>query len=302
MLRVWIGTLLLVMLVIPTGLAHVENEKTLYDDIETSKALEDIVYLRGMGLIAAEAGAKLYRPLAPLRKADLAYWAGMYHGFGAEGKSPEQVREEAMRRGLVDALEGDATYADVSRAYAEGKASAPDPDAKLTREAFASYMRRLVQDPAEGKALAERIGYKAGPSGVIEQVIEGKEGEGSSAYSTYKIVVGGQEYVLSQHPKALFGPTDLKQWQGKTLEETWLSGAEAGKPELQILKLAKGQFSSEAIAASSGGHEHHGEHGEHADGHEEAKRIPYLPIAAVLLGAAVVLWLRRKPATPREES
>ncbi|MFC0215027.1 hypothetical protein ACFFK0_21770 [Paenibacillus chartarius] len=295
---VFIAILLLFVQTSTAAFAHVENEKTLYDDIETSRALEDIVYLRGMGLIAAEPGAKLFRPLAPLQKADLAYWAGTFKGFGGDGKQPEQVRAEALRSGLVTSLEGDATYADVNRAYLDGREAADQSDAKLTREQFATYLRSAVQQPAAAGSLVQRLGYVQGPSGTIERVIENIVGEGAAAYASYTIVVGGKEYKLSEHPKALYGPTDLKQWQGKTLSETWMAGEASGRPEMIILKLEQGQFSREAMAVPEGGHGHHGhDAANHSAG---ALKIPYVPIVAGLAGVLLLLWFWRKSRSSKE--
>ncbi|AFC31223.1 hypothetical protein PM3016_4459 [Paenibacillus mucilaginosus 3016] len=288
MKRIWPLALLLFLLLGAPALAHVENEKTLYDDLEHTQALEDIVFVRALGLVSAEGGAKLFRPQAGLRKADLAYWAGVYHRYGGGGKSEEQVRDAALKNGLVDSLEGDAAYEDVSRAYFGGQAPVEKPGTKLTRAELAVYLRKHAQEPIGGQKLLDKLGITAGPSGVISKVTSSQAGEGSSAYPVYRVVIGGREYGVSPHPKALYGPADLKQWEGKTLAETWISGANGTAPELQVLKLEKGQFGSEAMEASAAAHAHH-----HDEPSVTSGGFPVLPLVAALLGAGIVFWLVR---------
>jgi hypothetical protein len=121
-------------------LAHVTNEKTLYDNIQYSKAMEQIVYLRGLNVIPQEKGVSLYKPTELLSKKDLAFWAASFLGMGDKNAKREDLEQAAVKKGIVHNLDGNATFADVNQAYFNGKAPVQNPDKTLTREDFATFM------------------------------------------------------------------------------------------------------------------------------------------------------------------
>jgi hypothetical protein len=236
--------------------AHVTNEKTIYDDIEFSEAKEEIVYLRGLEVIAYEHGAKLFKPQDTLTKADLAFWAVKFkgldkkqgeHGHGGDSKK-EDIQKLAIDHGLIDSLEGNATHGDVNKAYFEGKAPVEKPDQELTKEEFALFMGQFLKEKVDGKTLFDMVGFEPGPTGVVEKVSFEMEGEGEKAYKVFRYTIGGKEYQVSKHPKILYGPVDLSAWEGKKTGESWLTSGHGDEKVVQIIVVDKGQFTDDEIA------------------------------------------------------
>jgi len=249
--------LLLLLMIVCVGAAtvhaHVQNENNLYGDIEFSEAKQEIVLLHGIQAIAREGGASVYKPLDLLTRSDLAYWAGNFRGLSG---TPQEIRQAALEQGLVDSLDGYATYADVSQAYFDGAAPVPQDlaDATLSREQFALYMGRFFSESINGKTLFDMAGYDAGPTGSVEEVDKESVSEGGNTYDVFRIKVAGQWYQVSNHPKILNGPVDLTQWVGKWIEASWYAAepADAAERVLDIIKVGEAQFTEEEIAAEPG--------------------------------------------------
>lgn len=242
--------------------AHVQNEKSLYSDIEFSEAKEQIVLLYGIGAISRDGGANLYKPLELLSRSDLALWAGRFKGLQG---TAEQIRQAAIDEGLVGSLEGYATYGDVNQAYFAGRAPVHDAGATLTREAFALYMGAFFTERVDGKTLFDMAGYEPGPSGVVQEVEKSTVTEGNRTYDVFRIKIGDRWYQVSHHPKIMNGPVDLTEWVDKAVEASWYApGAEENK-ELDILKLGEAQFTPEEIAAIDEAGSHGDSHAHHDD-------------------------------------
>lgn len=231
--------------------AHVANEKTLYDDIDFSKAKEQIVYLRGLNIIAPEEGAKLYKPKVKLTRAELAFWAAGFKKLGGQDANKAELQRVAVEQGLVSSLEGYATYGDVNQAYFNGQAAVETPGAELSKEQFALFMGRFLNEKVDGGTLFEQAGFEPGPSGIVEQVSFEMEGEGEHAYKVFRFTVEGTEYQVSKHPKIVYGPVDLSEWEGKEIVESWISSGEGGKKVIELVKGKKEQFSENAIVGVS---------------------------------------------------
>jgi len=231
-------------------MAHVQNENSLYSDIEFSEAKEEIVLLHGIQAISLEGGVNLYRPFDLLTRSTLAYWSGKFLGLGGPGASANEIREAALRDGLVESLEGHATYGDVSQAYFAGQASVEEASSTLSREAFALYMGTFFTDPVGGMTLFDMAGYEPGPTGLVEEVESSSVTEGGSSYDVYRIAVGGVWYQVSHHPKILNGPVDLTQWVDKMVEASWYApvSGDGGEKQLEIIKVGEAQFTPEEIA------------------------------------------------------
>jgi len=248
-----LAILMIGLLGVITVHAHVQNENNLYGDIEYSEAKQEIVLLHGIRAIAREGGAAVYRPLDLLKREDLAYWAGNFRGLAG---TPDQIRQAALEQGLVESLEGYATYADVSRAYFDGAAPVPEDlaDATLSREQFALYMGRFFSEAVNGQTLFDMAGYDTGPTGFVEEVEKESVTEGGNTYDVFRIKVEGQWYQVSNHPKILNGPVDLTQWIDKWIEASWYAAEPSGTDErvLDIIKVGEAQFTEEEIAADPG--------------------------------------------------
>jgi hypothetical protein len=258
--------------------AHVVNENTIYDDIRYSEAKEDIVMLRGIGAIAAPAqGVNLFKPQDKLTKAELAYWSAAYNKIGGEQATMENLRKAAVADGLVDSLEGNATYGEVSKAYFAGKAAVQNANSELTREQFALFMGHFLKEKVDGKTLYDMAGFTPGPSGLIEKVAEKTQGAGGNEDKVFILSIGGKQYALDPHPKVVRGPTDLTVWKKKNLESSWIA-MEEDQPVVKIIVAAKDQFSNDEIAA----------------GQQKQKQGFFVfPIAASVVLIVLVGWLFR---------
>lgn len=279
--KIWMSCCLMILIGVAPVLAHVQNEASLYSDITYSEAKEQIVILHGIGAIALEGGANLYKPFEMLTLRDLAYWAGIFAGLGEGGLSADDIREAALEVGLVSSLDGQATYADVNQAYYDGAAPVDDATASLTREEFALYMGQFFDSEVDGITLIERAGFVEGPKGNVDDVEKYAVTEGGHTYDVFRISIGGEWYQVSDHPKIVHGPVDLSQWVGKAIEASWIeagNGAE-GKQPLEIIKVREAQFTQEEIDAfeeaanAHAGHEEHGDDAGRDDGGEQAEGI-----------------------------
>jgi hypothetical protein len=233
--------------------AHVYNEKTLYDDIEFSEAKEEIVYLRGLDVIASEKGARLFKPQEKLTKEELAFWVASFKGLGGAGHghgeaSPNDLQQKAVEKGLINSLEGNATYADVNQTYFGGKAQVEKLDSELTKEEFALFMGKFLHEKVGGETLESMAGAEEGPVGVVEKVTVEEIGEGEKKKKAYTLTISGKEYKVSGHPKMLYGPVDLTQWEGKKIRHSLLITGHSGEAVIQIADLGEGQFLDDEIA------------------------------------------------------
>src|SRR5690349_17935346 len=138
------------------GSAHVQNERSLYEDIQFSPAQKEIVYLRGISAISApETGAQLFRPDAKLTRAELAYWAGLFKLPQEERETavPADIRKAAVDKGIVSSLQGDGTYRDVSQAYFDGALNLKRPDETMTHEQFVVFLAGYLTQNPDGPSL-----------------------------------------------------------------------------------------------------------------------------------------------------
>jgi hypothetical protein len=265
-------------------LAHVTNEKSLYDDIQYSKAIEQIVYLSGLNVIPYESGAALYKPTSLLSKKDLAFWAASFAGIGTANAKREDLEQEAVKKGMVHNLDGNATYADVNQAYFNGKAPVQHPDQTLTREDFALFMGQFFNQKVDGKTLYEMAHFEQGPTGVIEKVASNQMRDGKSGQieNQFILTIQGKDYQVADHPKVMYGPTDLSGWNGKKIADSRLTKAE-GKDVLEIIKLEKGQFPINQSNTNPAGH--------------QKGTLPIVPILGGAILLVVILWLFRRGRT-----
>jgi hypothetical protein len=228
-----IGLLFLLLVAfIPASLAqaHLSVEDRFYEDIEFSKAKEQIVLLRGLNVIAHDNGAKVYMPQKKLSKADLAYWSAAFGKLHEAGASRGTFERAAVERKLVDTLEGIATYRDINQAYFNGEALVDDNDQEVTREQFALYMGQFLTQSVDGKTLYERAGLIPGPAGLIDKVIT------QADTGQFQILVQGAAYTLGEHPVIVHGTTDLGAWSGLSIGLSWLA-KEDGHRVVGILQM-----------------------------------------------------------------
>jgi hypothetical protein len=292
--------------------AHVANEKTLYDDIEFSQAKEEIVYLRGLDVIAYEHGTKLFKPQDKLKKADVAFWAASFKGLGGHDAKTEDLQKAAVENGLIDSLEGNATYADLNMAYFDGKAPVEKPESELTREDFALFMGQFLKEKVDGKTLFDMAGVEPGPTGVIEKVTVKEEGEGEKKTKIYWFTFEGKDYKVSPHPKMLYGPVDLTQWEGKKVGDPWLAG-DGEEKMLQIVALEQGQFTDDEMTdqkpddhtspTNDNGNQNNEQAPDEASGNQPEndvapeqpeKGFPVVPVVGGVVLVGILAWLMMK--------
>lgn len=273
--------------------AHVSNEKTIYDDIEYSEAKEQIVYLRGLNVIAYEHGAHLFKPQDLLTKGDLAFWAASFKGLAGHKAEKEEVQNLALENGLINSLEGNASYEDVNIAYFNGAASIENVEKELTREEFALFMGQFLTEPVEGKTLFEMAGFEAGPSGVVENVSFETEGEGQEAYKIFSYSINGSDYQLSQHPKVLYGPIDLSLWEGVEIKESWFAPGHGEERALQIVVVKEDQFSDDEILNTNKDIDNkiNGTSEQKKQNEQSQNGLPLIPLGGLILLVVILGWL-----------
>ena len=227
----------------------ITNEKTLYDDLEFTKVQEEVVFMRALGVLSGE-DTNVFRPQDQLTMEDVAFFSSRFHGYAGHSDSKETAIDQALENNLVDSLEGNATYADVNHAYFEGKAPVDSPDGELTREEFVVFMSQFLSETIDGQTLFEMKDWTEGPTGVIEAIeyevlVDDDEKE---AYKEYTLTIEGEAILVNDHARIYQGPIDLSAWEGKNVEESWLTETEDGKKQFNILVAEDGQFSNEEIA------------------------------------------------------
>lgn len=215
--------------------AHVTNEKNLYEDIEYSAAREDIMLLRALNAISPEEGVNLFRPQEVLTKKTLAVWALNFRiktntlkdDHGSTNISPEM----AVNEGIVDNLQGNATYEDVNTAYFNGDLNI-SINKEITREEFAIFLGEHFLTRVDDKDMFERSGLSEGPSGKIEHAEALTEG------GVGILIIDGLEYMLSLHPKIINGPSDVESLKNFTISESYMSKNEKGEVVIEVIKMA----------------------------------------------------------------
>lgn len=199
--------------------AHIKNEATQFPDIEFSEARFDIVLLVGAGIIPE---TPVFEPDKPFSKKDLAVWAALSANLGAGGETPdtEALAKAALNHGLVDTLEGDASYADLNMLFFDGQLTVDDAHRTPSKAEAASFIAAQLQTDA-GIALLEKRGLKIGDTGEVTSVESGEDDHGSS---TYVISIDNSTLTMHSHGRVANGPTDLLQWQGRIVRRSFLRG------------------------------------------------------------------------------
>ena len=197
--------------------AHIKNDVSQFPDIEFSDARYDIVILVGAGIIPE---TPVFEPDAPMIIVDLAVWAALYNNLGEGGETPdtEALAKTALDQGLVKSLEGPATYADINDLFFQGHLVLEQPAANPKKAEAASFIASKFATP-EGVSLLEKRELQAGPTGQISQVESRATADGGSSYF---ITRSGTTMPMYAHGRVANGPTDLVQWQGRTIRKSFV--------------------------------------------------------------------------------
>ena len=287
----------------PAASAHIVHPGNAFSDIGLSAYKDEIVYASRLGLIAGEESGDVFRPGEPLRRADLAHWAAAFNGL-AEADDAEAAGQAALTGGLVDTLEGNATYGDINRAVFRGRLTLENggtypADREATREQYAAFVVAFASTQVDGKRLEERAGLAAGPAGIVKA-----ESDPDAAFG-YKLTIGGRAWTLSPHPRIVHAPGDPALWDGLQLAASWISddGEGAGLELLDFrddsndaigaVSDAAGTASSASADDASAAHAHHHEMPPEQPQSDNASALRWtIALAAGLAVAGVVFAIR----------
>lgn len=199
------------------AVAHIKNEATQFPDIEFADARFDIVMLVGAGIVPE---TPVFEPDAPFTRADLAVWAALAADLGTGGETPDTdaLGKAALEQGLLDSVEGQATYEEINDVFFDGQLTPDQPAAKPTRGEAATFIASHLDTPA-GIALLARRGIRPGPAGQPARVELRRNPDGGN---TYMITVGDTSLPMFAHGRVANGPTDLVQWDGRTVRRSFI--------------------------------------------------------------------------------
>ena len=196
--------------------SHIKNEASQFPDIEYSEARFDIVMLVGAGIIPE---TPVFEPDKTLSRRELATWIALSRGLKPGGETPDTaaLAEAAREAGLVDALDGDATFGDLDALFFDGETEVGDPDAVPTKAEAAGFIAAHLDTPA-GLALLDSRALEPGATGVVGAV-ETREGHHGNVYV---ITVGETAFPMDAHGRVANGPTDLLQWEGRLVRRSFV--------------------------------------------------------------------------------
>ena len=223
------------------AMAHIKNEATQFPDIEYSDSRFDIVVLVGAGIIPE---TPVFEPDKPLAMGELASWAALAEGLGRGGENPdvEALAVAALEQGLVATLDGDATLGDIDRVFFGGTLQPGDGDRVPTKAEAATLIATELAGPS-GAALLEKRGLQPGASGEVTAVgtEQGHHGD------AYVLTIGGVSLTMDEHGRVANGPTDLLQWQGRSVKRSFVRG-EGDHAQWLYLEAEPREVSAEAVA------------------------------------------------------
>lgn len=270
------------LLAFGSAFAHIKNEATQFPDIEFSDARFDIVVLVGAGIIPQ---TPVFEPDRPLPMRDLASWAALSRELGAGGETPDidGLAEAARNEGLVDSLEGDATYADLNRLFFDGALRLEEAARTPTKAEAAAFIASKLDTDA-GRALLERRRMRPGVTGEVVSV-ETRQGQHGDVYV---MTVGAVTRQMHEHGRVANGPTDLLQWQGRQVRRSFISEQAEGAvwAYLEAEPLERQPLESAAPGTAAG---------MPSEGPPPDRRLLYWLIGAVIL-LGLVLFVRRRRA------
>jgi hypothetical protein len=225
--------------------AHIKNEGSQFPDIEFSDSKFEIVLLVGAGIIPE---TPVFEPDLPLSRTDLAAWAALAGGLAEGGETPDikKLSDAALKQGLMDSLEGDATYTDINNVLFQGQLNPETPGEIPSKGEAASFIAANLTANTGGGTLLDKRGMRAGPTGEVTAVESRMNPDGGSSYY---VTVAGVTHPLYSHGRVANGPTDLIQWKGRTVRRSFLK--ELGDLTLWIYLEAEPVQAAASSAAAS---------------------------------------------------
>jgi hypothetical protein len=234
------------MLVLPAAsgaLAHVKNEETQFPDIEFSDARFDVVLLAAAGVIPE---TPVFEPDRPLSRRDVASWVALAQGLGKGGETPDTdaLAKAALTAGMVNSLDGDATFGELAAAFFPGQAAPERERETPTKAAAAQFVASRLTTVTGSSTLLDRLRIAEGPTGAVEAVAS----EGAGHGAVYVVTIGETKAPAYAHVRVANGPADLLVWEGRVVRRS-LSREIDGQMRLIYLE-AEPQSAVKNIAAS----------------------------------------------------
>jgi hypothetical protein len=210
-------TLVYLFFTVSNVVAHTDNETTLFPDIKNTEARFDVILLVSIGIIPV---TENYNPDDRLTRLDLAAWGTLARGLAEAGEKPiiKSLADIALANGMIDTVEGDASYADINKVLFMGLLS-PDllPKLNPTRAEAAKFIAANLSNGIKGDTLLESRGMYFGPTGEVTSVETRINPDGGTSYF---ISIANEIYPMYPHGKLANGPTDLKLWQEKKIKRS----------------------------------------------------------------------------------
>jgi hypothetical protein len=174
--------------------------------------------LVGAGIIPE---TPVFEPDKALSRKELATWAALAANLGVGGETPdtEALAKAALDQGVVDSLDGDATYDDLNRIFFAGRLTVEDAGRTPSKAEAASFIAAELHGDA-GQDLLGKRGLRTGGTGEVT-LVESRSGHHGSAYF---ITIGGTTLEMYSHGRVANGPTDLLQWQGLNVSRSFVRG------------------------------------------------------------------------------
>lgn len=198
------------------ALAHIKNDETQFPDIDFSKARFDIVLLAAAGVIPE---TPVFEPDRPLQRRDLAVWLALGKGAAEGGENPDVdgLAKAALKAGLIESLDGAASFGDIDRLFFNGAIASGQPASTPTRAEAASYLARHLGVSTDGMSLLQRRGLSGGPTGIVTRVTSNPGDDGDMVYV---VAVGDVARPFYAHGRVARGPADLLAWEGRTVSHS----------------------------------------------------------------------------------
>jgi hypothetical protein len=199
-------------------LAHTTNESTLFPDIKGSSARFDVILLVGIGIVPE---TNKFNPDTNLTRSDLAVWGALAHGLvvpvPGEAVDIQGIASTAMNKGIIDNLNGNASYKDINQVLFDGGLQIDSSETMPTRAQAAEFIVANLEANIKGESLLSRREMHLGPTGKVIDVQSKMNPDGGS---TMYLTLGEESYAVYSHGKLANGPVDLKQWKGKMVRRS----------------------------------------------------------------------------------
>ncbi|MGY8813849.1 MAG: hypothetical protein ACKVHQ_03925 [Gammaproteobacteria bacterium] len=198
--------------------AHIKNEGSQFPDIEFSDSQFEIVLLVGAGILPE---TPVFEPDLSLSRVDLAAWAALATGLAEGGETPDirALSNTTLKQGLLDSLNGDATYIDINNLLFQGQLNPQTPEAVPTKGEAAQFIAMNLTTGVDGETLLDKKGMRVGPIGEVTAIESRMNPDGGSSYY---ITVAGETFPLYSHGRVANGPTDLIQWKNRIIKRSFL--------------------------------------------------------------------------------